>query len=75
VECWSVQHHIAAVKAFIRTRSITATQHGFQLQFQTRDAPNCSTLALWISKWCHEGTVKDSNHILCIHSVTIKFPN
>jgi hypothetical protein len=55
-----VQYRIAAVELFIRTESITATQRGFRLQFETRDAPSRNTRLLWVSKWCQEGSVKDS---------------
>jgi len=60
VEPWSVQHHIAAVELFIKTESVTATQHGFWQQFQRRKDPSHSTVLLWVSKWCQEGSVKDS---------------
>jgi hypothetical protein len=60
MERWSVQHRIAAVELFIRTESITATQCGFRLQFETRDAPSHNTLLLWVSKWHQERSVKGS---------------
>jgi hypothetical protein len=40
-------------------QSVTATQCGFQQQFQRSDAPSCNTLPLWVSKWCQEGLVMD----------------
>jgi len=58
---WSVQHRFAAVELFIQTESVTATQHGFWQQFLGCDAPSYNTLLLWISKWLHEGSVKDNN--------------
>ena len=60
MEPWSVQHHIAVVALFIKTESVTATQHGFQQQFQRCDAPSRNTLLLWVSKWCQTGSVKES---------------
>lgn len=60
-----MQHCIVAVKLFIRTESITATQHSFQLYFQTCDASSCNTLLLWVSKWCQEGSVKNSKPTGC----------
>jgi hypothetical protein len=64
-----VQHHNVAVELFIKTESTTATQHGLQLQFQRRDAPSCNTLLVWISKWCSEGSLKDSKPQGRPHSV------
>lgn len=55
-----MQHHIAAVELFIKLQSVTAIQHGFQQQFQRRDAPSLNTLLLWVPKWYQEGSVKDS---------------
>ena len=52
MEWWSVQHRIPAVEMFIKTESVTATQHGFCQQFQRLDAPCCVSLLLWVSKWC-----------------------
>jgi hypothetical protein len=63
MEHWSEQHHIAAVESFIKTESVTATQHGFQQQFQRCDAPSRNTLLLWVSKWCQVGSVKESKPI------------
>ena len=60
MQCWSEQHTIAAVELFIKTQSVTATQRGFCQQFERRDAPSRNTLLLWVSKWCQEGSVKDS---------------
>jgi hypothetical protein len=59
MERWSVQHRIVAVELFIKTESVTATQHGFQQQFQGHDGPSRNTL---LSKWCQEGSVKTVNH-------------
>jgi hypothetical protein len=71
MEHWSVQHPIAAVELFIRTESITATQRGFGLQFQTCDVPSCNmcTLLLRISNWHHGRSVKDSKPQGYPHSV------
>jgi hypothetical protein len=60
MECWSVQHRIAAVEMFIKTGSITAIHHGFRQQFQRCDAPSPNILLLLVSKWCQEGSVNDS---------------
>jgi hypothetical protein len=60
MEHWSVQHRFVAVELSIKRESVTATQHGFQQQFHRLDAPSRSTLLLWVSKWCQEGSVKDS---------------
>ena len=60
MEHWSVQHRIARVELFIKTRSVTATHHGFCQQFQRCDAPSRNTLLLWVSKWHQEGSVSDS---------------
>jgi len=57
---WSVQHHISALELFIKTESVTAIHCGFQQQFQSNDTPTRNTLPLWVSKWCQEGSVKDS---------------
>jgi len=60
MECWSVQHRIAAMEFFIKTGSITATHRGFRQQFQRCDAPSPSILLLLVSKWCQEGSMNDS---------------
>lgn len=60
MECGSVQHCTAAVELFIRSEPITATQHGFQLQFQTHDAPSHNML--WALKRHQELLVKYSKH-------------
>jgi hypothetical protein len=60
MEHWSVTLGIVVVELFIRTESITVTQRGFRLQFETRDAPSRKPLLLWVSKWRQEGSVKDS---------------
>jgi hypothetical protein len=57
---WSVQHHIVAVESFLKPDSVTAMQRGFWQQFQRCDAPSCNTVLLWVLKWRHEGSVKDS---------------
>jgi hypothetical protein len=62
MECCTV-----AVELFSRTEPITATQYGFQLQFQTHDAPSHNTL--WVLKWCQELLVKDSKPQECQCSV------
>jgi len=55
-----MQHCIVAVELFIKTESITATQRGFRQQFQKRKGSSHNTVLLWVSKWCQEGSVKDS---------------
>ncbi|KAJ4442419.1 hypothetical protein ANN_04005 [Periplaneta americana] len=47
MERWSTEHRIPAVELFIKTDSVTATQRGFRLQFDTRHAPSHNTLVLW----------------------------
>jgi hypothetical protein len=54
-------------------QSVTAIQCGFQQQFQRSDDPSCNTLPLWVSKWCQEGSVKDSKpqgHPLLAHTMS-----
>ena len=60
MDCWSVQHRIAAVELFAKTESVTATQRGYRQQFQRRDAPSSNILLLCVSKRRQEGSVKDS---------------
>jgi len=56
---WSVQHCIAALELFIKTKYVTATQCGFRQRSERRDAPSRNTLLLWVSKQRQEGSVKD----------------
>ena len=48
---------MCAVEPFIRTGSITETQHGFHREWNQQEAQSPNAIRQWVRQWCEEGSV------------------
>jgi len=57
MERWGARECVCAVELFIRTSSITETQHGFSREQNQQEAPSPNAIHRWVRQWRQEGSV------------------